>query len=101
MITSQILLPTKDNKGELLSLDYIQPILKQIALMFGGYTLQSGRGGYITDNNTLIEEDVTIVTIIGERKALKAFTLSLANDVKNKQSQESVLCYVDKTPIFI
>lgn len=101
MISSQILLPTKDNRGELLPSEYIQPILTLIAQTFGGYTLTVGQGEFVTDDNTLIEEDVKIVTIIGDKKKVKDFILSLANGVKTNQNQESVLIYIDKTPIFV
>lgn len=102
VIDSSILLPSKDHTGKDLPKEYIYPILLEIASTFGGYTIRrSVDGGFITSDNTLIEESVIEVIIIGKKRQVKEFILSLAVNVKESQSQESVLIYIQQTPLFI
>ena len=98
MLKSKITLyvPSTRNGGDPLTAEEHQRIVtevsKQFAKKFGGYTCQKGVGGWITEDNQLIEESVTLVTsyhAIGTRDAL-AFVIPIAQAIKFRYGQEAV-----------
>lgn len=86
---NRIIIPTKDSQGNLLPDNRIDSYLRVISEKFGGCTLFSGRGAWLTQDSLLILEDTVIVECDTPDSTVE-FWRTLARTIKAELNQESV-----------
>ena len=92
---TRIIIPTKDSDGLPVETN-LDKYLTIIAKRFGGYTLTTGQGGWISESGKLIQETVYLVDCDTELPEGE-FWKQLAQSIKSDLVQESV--YLRQSPL--
>lgn len=101
IIETKIILPSKDKQDQPIAQEYIDRLLINVAETFGGFTLQTGKGGWILKDGTLQKEEILIVTISGQKSKVIKYIKSLALTVKSDLRQEAVYIAIENKVQFI
>ena len=100
-IETKIILPSKTKDDQPIAQEYIDRLLINVSQTFGGFTLQTGVGGWILQDGKLQKEEVWIVTISGKRSAVTKYIKSLALTVKSDLAQEAVYIAIENKVQFV
>jgi hypothetical protein len=77
---------------------WIHQALKRIALTFGGYTANAGRGGWINSQEELIEEEcltIVVLTDLGHKPEFETTAVYLGEQF----GQDCVVMTIDETEV--
>lgn len=95
-----LVVPSEDKDGNLIDKRIRQRVLKWVETCFcdiwGGVTVTEGKGGWVDNHNTIVHEDVTVVSAIAEVGSIekhKEYLLDMAECVKRDLEQNAVMTY--------
>lgn len=78
----------------------IRDVCTMMGLVFGGFTMADGVGGWVDDNGHIVQEKVTVVTSYCSELDIQRM-FNLANHVKTMLSQDCVMFTADGAAYFV